>query len=65
MIDENALEWKTPNSNDEIIQAAERERIIARCTVEMKDEFLMDAYDEGYNDGLAKAIEIVKGGEDA
>lgn len=48
----------------EAAESALRERIIARCMVEMRDESLLDAYDEGYNDGLTKAIEIVKGGED-
>lgn len=49
----------------EAAEAAERERIVAELGAAMKDESLMDAYDEGYNDGIVKAIEIVKGGEDA
>lgn len=45
--------------------AAERKSIVAAIEAKLISSSLPDAYEEGFDDGLAKAIEIVKGGDDA
>lgn len=42
---------------------SERERILAKLEAKLIKSSLPDAYEEGFDDGLWAAIEIVKGGE--
>lgn len=44
--------------------AAERERCVAAIDAKAIRSALPDAYEEGFDDGIAKAIEIVKGGDE-